>query len=131
MSALTLWRSFIWRLVKRRKLCVCSKKVSQSATSCFRACSEASKWTSVSILCAKIRVSRNWSSVSTREFQNEPGKLLLRAETAQRFYYIRFGKIDMSLVLPDDKCMKTILSAKRQVSIPKRLCDELELEPGA
>ena len=27
--------------------------------------------------------------------------------------------------------MKTTLSAKRQVSIPKRLCDELELEPGA
>jgi len=47
------------------------------------------------------------------------------------FYPIRFGKIDMSLVLPDDKCMKTTLSAKRQVSIPKQLCDELELEPGA
>jgi antitoxin component of MazEF toxin-antitoxin module len=27
--------------------------------------------------------------------------------------------------------MKTTLSAKRQVSIQKRLCDELELEPGA
>ncbi len=27
--------------------------------------------------------------------------------------------------------MKTTLSAKRQVSIPKRLCDELELETGA
>ncbi len=50
---------------------------------------------------------------------------------AQCFYYIRFGKIDMSVALPDDKCMKTTLSAKRQVSIPKRLCDELELEPGA
>src|SRR5438876_2987171 len=84
MSALILWRSLIWRLVKRRKLCVCSKKVSQSATSCCRACSAASKWISASILCAKIRVSRNWSSVSTREFQNEPGKLLLRAEAAQR-----------------------------------------------
>ena len=60
-----------------------------------------------------------------------PGKLLLRAETTQCFYYIRFGKIDRSIVLPDDKCMKTTLSAKRQVSIPKRLCDELELEPGA
>jgi bifunctional DNA-binding transcriptional regulator/antitoxin component of YhaV-PrlF toxin-antitoxin module len=27
--------------------------------------------------------------------------------------------------------MKTTLSAKRQVSIPKQLCDKLELEPGA
>ena len=27
--------------------------------------------------------------------------------------------------------MKTTLSVKRQVSIPKRVCDELALEPGA
>lgn len=27
--------------------------------------------------------------------------------------------------------MKTTLSAKRRVSIPKQICDELELEPGA
>jgi antitoxin component of MazEF toxin-antitoxin module len=47
------------------------------------------------------------------------------------FYPIQFDKIDTSPVLLDDKCMKTTLSAKRQVSIPKQLCDELELEPGA
>jgi antitoxin component of MazEF toxin-antitoxin module len=47
------------------------------------------------------------------------------------FYRVRFGKIDMSAVLPQDICMKTTLSAKRQVSIPKQLCDQLELEPGA
>jgi antitoxin component of MazEF toxin-antitoxin module len=62
---------------------------------------------------------------------NESRKLCLRAEAAQCFYPIRFGKIDVALVLPDHKCMKTTLSAKRQVSIPKQLCDELELEPGA
>ncbi len=27
--------------------------------------------------------------------------------------------------------MKTTLSVKRQVSIPKRICDELDLEPGS
>jgi antitoxin component of MazEF toxin-antitoxin module len=37
----------------------------------------------------------------------------------------------MYFVLPEDKCMKTTLSAKRQVSIPKQLCDQLELGPGA
>ncbi len=33
--------------------------------------------------------------------------------------------------MPEDLSMKTTLSAKRQVSIPKRICDELELAPGA
>ena len=47
------------------------------------------------------------------------------------FYHVRFGKIDISPVLLKNKGMKTTLSAKRQVSIPKQLCDELELEPGA
>src|SRR5881394_3335285 len=84
MSALILWRSFIWRLVKRRKLCVCSKKISQSETSCCRACSEASKWTSALIRCATSRVSKNYLNASTREFQNESRKLLFRAEAAQR-----------------------------------------------
>src|SRR5258708_28761909 len=51
--------------------------------------------------------------------------------SGEMLYPMKLGKIDMSVLLPDDKCMKTTLSAKRQVSIPKRLCDELELEPGA
>src|SRR5205807_6287807 len=72
------------RSVTRRKRCVYSSKVSPSEMSCCKVYLAASRSTNASIRCATTHASRNWSNASTREFQNEPGKLLRRAKAAQR-----------------------------------------------
>src|SRR5438309_11775330 len=46
-------------------------------------------------------------------------------------YHSLFSKIDMSTYLFYDKRMETTVSGEGQGSRPKRLGDELELEPGA